>query len=80
MEYNDLVGCIGVALILFAYFLNTCKYIKQGKLFYVMNIFGAGLACYASVLINYLPFVILEGTWLLVSLYGLMRTMRIKLS
>jgi hypothetical protein len=33
MEYNDLVGCTGVALILFAYFLNTCNYIKQGKLF-----------------------------------------------
>ena len=80
MEYNDLIGLIGVALILFAYFLNTCKYIKQDKLFYVMNIFGAGLACYASFLINYMPFVILEGVWLLVSLYGLMRTMRIKLS
>jgi len=80
MEYNDLIGLIGVALILFAYFLNTCNYIKQEKLFYVMNIFGAGLACYASVLINYRPFIILEGTWLLVSVYGLMRTMRIKMS
>ena len=80
MEYNDLVGCTGVALILFAYFLNTCNYIKQGKLFYVMNIFGSGLACYASVLINYRPFIILEGVWLLVSLYGLMRTMKIKMS
>ena len=80
MEYNDLVGCAGVALILFAYFLNTCNYIKQEKLFYVMNIFGAGLACYASVLINYRPFIILEGVWLLVSVYGLMRTMRIKMS
>ena len=80
MEYNDLIGLIGVALILFAYFLNTCNYIKQDKLFYVMNIFGAGLACYASFLINYLPFVVLEGVWLLVSIYGLMRTMRIKIS
>ena len=80
MVYNDLIGCIGVGLILFAYFLNTCKYIKKDKLFYVMNIFGAGLACYASLLINYVPFVILEGTWVLVSVYGLMRTMRIKIS
>jgi len=80
MEYNDLIGLIGVALILFAYFLNTCKYIKQDKLFYVMNIFGAGLACYASFLINYMPFVVLEGVWLLVSIYGLMRTMRIKIT
>ena len=80
MDFNDLIGCIGVALILFAYFLSTCKYIKQDKLFYVMNIFGAGLACYASMLINYRPFIILEGVWLLVSVYGLMRVMRIKMS
>ncbi len=80
MEYNDIIGLIGVGLILFAYFLNTCKYIKQDKLYYVMNIFGAGLACYASILINYRPFIILEGTWLLVSIYGLMKTMRIKIS
>lgn len=80
MDYNDLVGIIGVALILFAYFLNTCKYIRQDKLFYVMNIFGSGLACYASVLINYRPFIILEGVWLLVSIYGLIRVMRIKMT
>lgn len=81
MTYNDLIGTIGVGLILIAYFLGTEKLIKQdGKLFYVMNIIGAGLACYASFLISYWPFVILEGTWVFVSLYGLMKAMRIKLS
>jgi hypothetical protein len=81
MTYNDLVGTIGVGLILIAYFLSTEKLIKQdGKLFYVMNIIGAALACYASWLISYWPFVILEGTWLLVSLYGLMKAMKIKLT
>lgn len=81
MIYNDLIGTIGVGLILIAYFLGTEKLIKQdGKPFYVMNIIGAGLACYASYLINYWPFVILEATWVLVSLYGLMKAMRIKIS
>jgi hypothetical protein len=81
MTYNDIIGTIGVGLILFAYFLNTAKLIQQdGKLFYTMNIIGAALACYASLLINYWPFVILEGTWTLVSIYGLMKSMKIKMT
>ncbi|HEV8285408.1 MAG TPA: hypothetical protein VGQ09_13920 [Chitinophagaceae bacterium] len=81
MTYNDIIGTTGVALILIAYFLNTERLIPvNGKLFYVMNMIGAALACYASYLISYWPFVILEGTWALVSIYGLMRTMRIKMT
>ena len=81
MTYNDIIGSIGVALILIAYFLNTEGLIPvNGKLFYVVNIIGAALATYASFLINYWPFVILEGTWTMVSLYGLMRAMRIRMT
>ena len=81
MTYNDIIGSIGVALILIAYFLNTEGLIPvNGKLFYVVNIIGAALATYASYLISYWPFVILEGTWTMVSLYGLMRAMRIRMT
>lgn len=81
MVYNDIIGTLGVGLILIAYFLNTEKLLsKDGKLFYVLNIIGALLACYASFLINYWPFVILEGTWTLVSIYGLMKAMKIKMT
>jgi hypothetical protein len=81
MTYNDIIGTIGVGLILLAYYLNTTKILPpDGKLYFVMNIIGAALACYASLLINYWPFVILEGTWTLVSIYGLMKTMKIKMT
>ncbi len=81
MTYNDIIGIIGVALILIAYFLNTERLIPvNGKLFFVINIIGAALACYASYLISYWPFVILEGTWMFVSIYGLMRAMRIRMT
>ncbi len=73
MHYNDIIGTIGVGLILLAYFLNTFSFIKEGRLFFMMNIAGAGLACYASVLINYVPFIILEGTWCLVSIAGFLK-------
>lgn len=81
MTYNDLIGTLGVGLILLAYFLNTANLVKKdGRTFYVMNIIGAAFACYASFLIPYWPFVILEGTWTLVSIYGLMRAMRIEIN
>jgi hypothetical protein len=81
MFYNNAIGIIGVGLILLAYFLNTARLVdKNRRAYYVMNIIGAALACYASYLINYWPFVILEGTWTLVSIYGLMKVMRIKLT
>ena len=81
MNYNDIIGSIGVAIILMAYFLHTERLIKNnGKLYFVLNIIGAGLACYASYLLNYWPFVILEGAWTFVSIYGLMKAMRIDLT
>jgi hypothetical protein len=81
MTYNDIIGTVGIALILLAYFLNTAKLLpSDGRAYYVLNIIGAVLACYASYLIGYIPFVILEGTWTLVSIYGLMRVMRIKIN
>jgi hypothetical protein len=81
MEYNDIIGTVGVGLILMAYFLSTAKLMESnGKSYYVMNVIGAALACYASFLIIYWPFVILEGTWTLVSIYGLMKAMKIKMT
>ncbi len=77
MNYNDIIGAVGVGLILLSYFLNTFSFIpKDGKLFFIMNFLGAGLACFASVLIHYTPFVILEGVWTLVSIAGLMKALK----
>ncbi|MBL7723220.1 MAG: hypothetical protein JNK27_03680 [Chitinophagaceae bacterium] len=81
MNANDIIGSAGVGLILLAYFLSTEKLLKQdGKMYFVLNIIGAGLATITSLLIGYWPFVILEGTWTLVSLYGLMRAMKIPMT
>ncbi len=71
---NDLLGFTGVAILLAAYLLNLANKIsKDGLLYILMNVLGGGLACFASYLINYIPFVILEGTWMLVSLIALLK-------
>lgn len=79
MNYNDIIGTIGVGLILIAYFLNIFSLIKKdGKFYFLINIVGASLACYASSLINFMPFIILEGTWAIVSIFGFFRIKRLK--
>ena len=72
MELSIIFGSIGVSLLLLAFFLNLFKLLKQDTIAYVlMNVIGAGMSCYASFMIDYIPFVILEGTWSLVALIGL---------
>ena len=72
MTLTDWAGFIGVAILLVAYFLNLRDIIKKDSLPYLLlNVIGAAIACFASILINYLPFIILEGCWTIVSTVGL---------
>jgi len=74
MSFADWIGSLGVFMILLAFFLNVTGRVKASdRTFILMNLAGATLACLASILIDYLPFVILEGTWAAVSLFALFR-------
>ncbi|WP_271765679.1 CBU_0592 family membrane protein [Aquimarina algiphila] len=69
MSVVDWIGSIGVFLILLAYFLNISNKLSTNDLMYtLLNLVGAGLACTASILLKYIPFILLEGAWALVSL------------
>ena len=73
----DWVGSIGVAILLAAFFLNLFGRLSRSSRSYAaLNAFGAGLACWASWLIGFLPFVLLEGTWSLFALVALLRPRR----
>ena len=77
LTFNDWIGFIGVFILLLAFLLNLAGRISKDSLLYIgLNIIGAALACLASWLIHYLPFVLLEGTWTLVSLAALIRYFR----
>ena len=72
ISLSDMIGSIGVFILLLAFILNLLNKISRDNIFYiVMNTIGAALACYASYLIYYIPFIILEGVWTLVSLIAL---------
>ena len=72
MNSIDWLGSIGVFLILLGYILNvTGKVSHKDLVFILLNLIGAAMACLASVLLKYIPFIVLEGAWTLVSLNSL---------
>ena len=79
MTTTDTIGFIGVSLLLLAYFLNLNNKIGKDSLLYLqMNFIGAGLACLASILMNYWPFILLEACWTIVSGFGIWKYIRQK--
>jgi VIT1/CCC1 family predicted Fe2+/Mn2+ transporter len=73
----DLIGTIGVALLLLAFLLNLSgKLSQRSRAYAALNAVGAGLACAAAALLPFMPFVVLEGTWALVAVVALARPRR----
>jgi hypothetical protein len=71
---SEWIGSAGVALLLTAFFLNLFGFLdRRAHSYQTMNAVGAGLSCYASYLIGFVPFVVLEGTWSVVALVAILR-------
>ena len=74
MQTSDIIATIGVSLLLLAFFLQVFKFIQTESAIYGwLNLFGAAIAVYASWLIPFIPFVVLESVWSLVAIYGLIK-------
>lgn len=77
MDAATWIGSLGVALLLLAFFLSLFKFIAQDGLAYIgMNIAGAGLACWSSWMIAFVPFIVLEAVWCLVAAAALAKRLR----
>ena len=72
LSTSDLLGSIGVMLMLVVYILNISDKLSNDSPFYIiMNLIGGGLACVASIMIKFIPFIVLEGTWAIISAWAL---------
>ena len=79
MTITDWTGFIGVTILLVAFFLNLRDVIQKDSLIYILlNIIGAALACLSSILLKYVPFIILEAVWTIVSIYELLKYLKTK--
>jgi hypothetical protein len=69
-----MIGSAGVSLLLAAFLLNAAGWLSTATPAYLtLNLLGAALACLSSYMIDFLPFVLLEGAWAAVAMAGLAR-------
>jgi hypothetical protein len=77
MKISDILASIGVIILLIGFLLNLFNKIKaEDKLYAWLNFLGAGICCYASFLIRFYPFVVLETIWAFVALSSLFKVPR----
>ena len=77
MTAIDWIGSLGVFQILLAYILNMTGRVNNTDLaFILLNLIGAGMACLASVLMEYIPFIVLEAAWSFVSFVALVKYLK----
>ena len=77
MKTSDIIATTGVVILLIAFLLNlTGKLSAQNKVYSLMNFIGAGTCGYASYMISFYPFVVLESIWAFVALISLFRVPR----
>ena len=77
MKLSDIIASIGVIILLIAFLLNLYKKLpSDSKLYSLLNLIGAGICCFASWMVSFYPFVILEGVWGFVALVSLFKVPR----
>ncbi len=77
MSGSEIIGSIGVALLLIAFFMNLFGMLtSDSRAYQAMNAVGAAISCYASYLIGFAPFVVLEAIWCAAAIAAMLRGRR----
>lgn len=74
MTFSEIIGAIGVTILLIGYLMNlNDKLPANSPIYMLMNVIGSSMAFYSSYLINFVPFMVLEGIWTGISTYSLVK-------
>ncbi|MFZ5638129.1 MAG: CBU_0592 family membrane protein [Pseudomonadota bacterium] len=74
MTASDLIGTLGVSILLIAFVLNQRRMLSEhSRTFLGMNLGGAVLCACSAWLVRFMPFVVLESVWAAVAGWGLLR-------
>jgi len=77
MKTSDILASIGVIILLIAFLLNLYKKLpSESRLYSLLNFVGAAICGFASYLVKFYPFIVLEGVWALVALVSLFKVPR----
>lgn len=77
MTTSDTIASIGVIILLIAFVLNLYKKVAaESRTYTLLNFIGAATCGYASFLIGFYPFVVLEGIWAAFALFSFIKVPR----
>ena len=81
MTIYDLVGLVGVVMILLAYFLLQVGKLKLENISYSLLNFLGSVFIFVSLLFDWnLSAFFIEISWILISVYGIVKSIRVKAS
>ncbi len=73
----QVISVIGALAVLLAYAANQFGWTDASNLLYQLaNLLGAGILTVVAVIEVQLGFILLEGTWALISLWGIVQILR----
>jgi hypothetical protein len=79
LSIADIVGIIGVIIILVAYFLlSTDRMVANSFTYHIINFIGAWMILFSLYFHWNLSSVIIEVAWIAISLIGLYRVVRVR--
>lgn len=77
MHYSDLVGMVGVVIILVAYYLlSVGRWPAEGMKYQVYNLIGAALILFSLCFAWNTASVLMEVAWIGISVIGIIRAMK----
>ena len=77
LQWYDWIGILGTLMVLGAFFLLQAGKIHGNRLAYqLLNLLGAAGVLASLVGKFNFPVFLLEGAWIVISLYGIVRTLR----
>jgi hypothetical protein len=79
MSTSDILATAGVSILLIAFLLQILKVISvESNSYSLMNLVGAALAGISAWMISFMPFVVLESVWVVVSIFNLIKNLKSK--
>jgi hypothetical protein len=77
MKPSDIIASIGVIILLIGFLLNLYKKVSaESRTYALLNFIGAATCGFASYMISFYPFVVLEGIWAAFALFSLFHVPR----
>ena len=74
MSLSNWLASIGVGILLVAFFLNIFGHIdNKNRVYILLNVIGGLISGYASWLIDFYPFVVLNIIWSFTSIFSLIK-------